>query len=92
MGRNIPKSIWLRSFRSAAITSGRPTRKLILAPVTLKDLERLKNSTPVSFAPGVARKLPPCSAVVNDIAVGVVVDNKDIVFPAELHRFLHKAL
>ena len=32
---------------------------IMLAPVTLKDLERLKNSTPISFAPGVARKLPP---------------------------------
>ena len=29
-------------------------------------------------------------AVVNDIAVGVVVDNKDIVFPAELHDLFIK--
>jgi len=59
IGRNIPKSIWLRSFLRAEMISGFPMRKLILAPVTLKDLERLKNSTPTSRAPGVARKLPP---------------------------------
>ena len=46
IGRNIPKSIWLRSFFRAEMISGFPMRKLILAPVTLKDLERLKTQTP----------------------------------------------
>ena len=59
MGRNIPKSIWPRSRRKAATTSGRPTRKLIRAPVTSKLLDRLKNSTPTSMAPGVLNRLRP---------------------------------
>ena len=59
MGRNMPKSIWVRSFLQAATTSGRPTRKLIRAPVTLKLLLRLKNSTATSSAPGVLKTLPP---------------------------------
>ena len=46
-------------FEEQQMISGFPMRKLSLAPVTLKDLERLKNSTPTSRAPGVARKLPP---------------------------------
>ena len=58
-GRNIPKSIWLRSLRRAATTSRRPTKKLMRAPVTLKLLDRLKNSTPTSSAPGVLKKLRP---------------------------------
>ncbi len=51
-GKNMPKSIWLRSLAKAATTSARPTRKPILAPVTLNDLESEKNSTPTSSAPG----------------------------------------
>ena len=58
-GRNMPKSIWPRSFLKAATTSLRPTRKLMRAPVTLKLLDRLKNSTPTSMAPGVLKKLLP---------------------------------
>gem|GEM_PF-6161833 len=34
-------------------------RKLILAPVTSKDFDRLKNSAPMSTAPSYCRKLPP---------------------------------
>ena len=58
-GRNMPKSIWVRSFLQAATTSGRPTRKLMRAPVTLKLLLRLKNSTAHSSAPGVLNTLLP---------------------------------
>ena len=55
----MPKSIWVRSFLQAATTSGRPTRKLMCAPVTLKLLDREKNSTATSSAPGVLKTLPP---------------------------------
>ena len=58
-GRNMPKSIWVRSFLQAAITSGRPTKKLMRAPVTLKLLLREKNSTAHSSVPGVLKMLPP---------------------------------
>ena len=47
------------AFLKAATTSLRPTRKLMRAPVTLKLLDRLKNSTPTSIAPGVLKKLLP---------------------------------
>lgn len=59
MGRNMPKSIWLRNLAKAATTSGRPTKKPMRAPVTLNDLESEKNSTPTSSAPGCARNVPP---------------------------------
>ena len=59
MGRNIPKSIWVRSFLQAAMTSRRPTKKLMRAPVTLKLLLKEKNSTAHSLAPGVLKMLPP---------------------------------
>ena len=59
MGRNMPKSIWVRSFLQAATTSGRPTRKLMRAPVTLKLLLSEKNSTATSRAPGMLKMLPP---------------------------------
>ncbi len=58
-GMNVPKSIWPRSLRSAATTSGRPTRNERRAPVTLNDLESEKNSTPTSTAPGNERNEPP---------------------------------
>ena len=88
----MPESRFVFRRRKCSTTSALPATQPTRQPVMFQPFESEKISTPTSFAPAVARKLGGLVAVEDDLGVGVVVDDDQVVRAGELDRPVEEAL